>query len=164
MRYNKFSTLRLSVGRDWNDCLKSLSDLAVAEGCVDTLPAYTSGIVVLDSDRIERKLSTALRRSPNKSMDLCCVISDNTLGLSEILLVELRFNYQNMKNLKKSDLYDKVNGTAAALAPNTIHNKYYFIFNSSLKFQAMRRFRNMVPSMPQNFVATDMQDLLTLHF
>ncbi|KMU62805.1 hypothetical protein EZBTHKR_1288 [Elizabethkingia anophelis] len=96
-------------------------------------------------------------------MDSAFVVSN---GKTEILLVEFRFNYVKMKNLDKKELFGKVNGSKNALRSSTliIQDRYFFIFDKNLKEQAKRRFRNMVPSMPNNYIATDLSDLKSLYF
>jgi len=160
MKYSKFKTLKLAVNFQKQDCLQNLNTLVVAEGCTEAMPFFMNNEVVIDMDCVERKLAISNRRLKFKSMDSAFVNS-----IDEIVLVEFRFNYVNMKNLDKSSLFGKVSGSTAALAGyGNIHNKYFFIFDSSLKNQAIRRFRDMNPSMPQNYIATDLNDLKATYF
>jgi hypothetical protein len=79
--------------------------------------------------------------------------------------MEFRFNYQNLKNLDRQKLIDKVKGSTTALSnPTNLHKKYYFVFNSNLKQQAISRLNRMNPMIPQNYIAVDMRDVMDLFF
>ncbi len=98
-------------------------------------------------------------------MDSAFIIEDINGTNHEIVFVEYRFNYENLSNLKKQDLFGKVVGSKAALnQPSNIHSNYYFVFNSGLKQQAKNRFNRMNPAMPQHYVAADMHDIKNLFF
>lgn len=160
MRYSKFKTLKLAVNLQKQDCLQNLNTLVVAEGCTEAMPFFTNNEVIIDMDCVERKVAASNGRLQFKSMDSAFVNY-----IDEIVLVEFRFNYVNMKNLDKVSLFGKVSGSTAALTGyGNIHNRYFFIFNSTLKNQAIRRFRDMNPSMPQNYIATDLIDLKAIYF
>jgi hypothetical protein len=165
IKYSISDTLTLAAHINMSGCLKDLNNFILNEGCADAMPVFVGNEVVIDTDCIERKIARKERRNRNKSMDSSFVIIDDINSSKEIMLVESRFNYQNMKNLNQQELFDKVIGTIQALNyPSNIHNKYIYIFNSNLKQQAIRRFRNMVPSMPNNYIATDIRDLKATYF
>lgn len=165
MKYSKVETLALSVQIDKVGCLIDLNTLILKEGCLDTMPVFINNEVVIDMDCVELRIAQAERRNRNKSMDSSFVIVDCSINANEILLVEFRFNYENMKNLDKKSLFNKVLGSRNALSPLTnIHDKYIFIFDTDLKQQAISRFRRMVPSMPNNFIATDIHFLKAAYF
>ncbi len=82
----------------------------------------------------------------------------------EMLLVELRFNYQNLKNLKKSDLEGKVRGSVALLPNNVIHTEYLFIFQPNLVAEARRRLARMNPVIPNNYKTMDLDKLKETYF
>jgi hypothetical protein len=165
MKYSKIETINLSVLINKKQCLKNLNELIITEGCTDVMPVFTNEEIVLDMDFVEGRTASEQKRIPHKSMDSAFMIIDKEGDNKEILLVEFRFNYSNMKNLDKKSLFDKVAGSELALkSPTNLHNKYIFIFNTNLKNQAIRRFRNMVPSMPKNYIATDINDLKVLYF
>lgn len=163
MRYSNDKTLALATEIGRTDCLKDLNQMISHEGFTGALPFFGNSEIVLDMDCVEGKLASYEKRIPNKSMDSAFVISN---GKTEILLVEFRFNYRNMKNLDKRELFGKVSGSRNALISSTlnIQDNYYFVFDNNLKEQAKRRFRNMVPSMPTHYIATDLIDLKALFF
>lgn len=165
MKYSEIETTKFAAQINQTACLVDLNRLVLTEGCIDTMPVFTSNEVVIDMDCVERRIARAARRNRNKSMDSSFVIVDSSNNANEILLVEFRFNYENMKNLDKSKLHAKVIGSKNALNNIVnIHNKYIYIFNSDLKQQAIRRFRNMNPSMPTNYIATDIHNLKATFF
>ena len=149
MKYSKIETLELSAQINKDRCLDYLNDLILKEGCSETMPVFVNNEIVLDMDCVELQLATANVRNQNKSMDSAFIIADNAGGIIEILLVEFRFNYTNLKNLKRDDLEGKVSGSIACLIPFTnIHSNYFFIFVSSLKNQAINRLNRMLPRIP----------------
>jgi len=165
MRYSQVETSGLAVQINKPQSLKDLNQLIVSEGYAGTMPVFTNSEIIIDMDYVEEVVANEEGRNRNKSMDSSAIITNDSGTVKEILLVEFRFNYLNMRNLDKRALFDKVTGSINALNnPTNIHNKYIYIFNSNLKQQAIRRFRNMVPSMPTNYIAADINDLKTLYF
>ncbi len=165
MKYSKVETHNLASKICSVNCIIDINTILVQEGCSETMPIFTNNEEIIDMDFVESRLSSAEKRSPNKSMDSTFVVNEGSADTNEAVLTEFRFNYLNLKNLKKQDLFGKVQGSTNAInGKEIIHTKYYFIFESSLKQQAIRRFRNMVPSMPNNFVATDIYSLKAIFF
>lgn len=165
MKYSKPKTIAFADTINKVACLKNLNALVIVEGCSETMPFFENDDVVIDMDCVEHKVASAERRIPNKSMDSAFIISNATGLRDAILLVEFRFNYVNMKNLDKKVLFDKVFYSSNVLGnPANLHRQYIYIFNSNLKNQAIRRFRNMVPSMPSTYIATDLKTLKNIYF
>lgn len=165
MKYSKKQTIKLATEINRIPCLINLNDLILKEGCSNLMPVFLNDEIVIDMDCVESKLAKEEKRIKKKSMDSAFIIANAEKG-EEVLLVEFRFNYKNMKNLDKFELFDKVNGSTSALKATSINicDKYIYVFNSDLKEQAVRRFRNMVPSMPVHYVATDIVDLKARFF
>lgn len=166
MIYSKSETLVLADEINRNKCIKELNFLISKDGCSETMPFFVNEEIVLNMDCVEGKLASEEKRSPNKSMDSAFIITNHDGNKKEILLVEFRFNYENMKNLDKYELFDKVTGSINALkkSKTKIKAKYIYIFEPNLKQQAIRRFRNMVPSMPLNYTVLDIHDLKSSYF
>lgn len=163
MKYSLIETINFADFINKKESLVDLNQLIVKEGCIDNMPVFTNCEVVLDMDLVEKITAKTENRILNKSMDSSLIIEDKQN--KKVLLVEFRFNYVNMKNLDKNDLYGKVNGSSSVLNNiSNIHNQFFFIFNSNLKYQAIRRLRNMVPSMPSHYVATDIEGLKNVFF
>ena len=146
-------------------CLEDLNVLISREGCMETIPFFIENEVAIDMDCVEVLISNELSRNRNKSMDSAFIITENDFEESEILLVEFRFNYTCMRNIKKDSLLGKVEGTINALNNQlNIHPEYIFVFNSNLIQQAIRRFRNINPKLPTNYKITDIAGLKHLFF
>lgn len=156
MKYSKQATINFAKHIDKEMCLEEIGKLIVKEGYKETTATFNDE-VVLNMDCVEGKVASKEKRSPNKSMDSAFVALDGSGTIQEIVFVEYRFNYENMSNLKKEDLFGKVSGSTSALgSPANINGNYYFVFNSDIKEQARSRFNRMVPAMPQHYIATDM--------
>ncbi|HTI57426.1 hypothetical protein [Mucilaginibacter sp.] len=165
MKYSKQATENFAKQIHKEECLESINQLIIDEGCVDQNLNFLGDEVVLNMDCVEGKVASIEKRSPVKSMDSAFVAEDISGTSQEIVFVEYRFNYKNLSNLKKQDLFGKVVGSTSTLnQPSNIHGNYYFIFNSNLKQQAKNRFNRMNPAMPQHYVATDMHDIKNIFF
>jgi hypothetical protein len=165
MKYSETETRNLSAQINKDMCLEDLNDLIVKEGCSETLPVFVNNEIVLDMDCVELKLAKAESRKQNKSMDSAFVIADNSGTKKDILLVEFRFNYTNMKNLDRNELEGKVSGSLNSLKSITnIHTQHYFIFDSSLKNQALSRLNRMNPRIPTYYIATDISEFKSMFF
>lgn len=164
MKYSKEQTIHLATLLNKTTCLQDINQLIVKEGCTEEI-FFIHQEEVLDMDCVENQLAIEGQRKRFKSMDSALVVVQESDDTPKIILVEFRFNYKKMSNLTKVELFEKVAGSTNALENTlTIDAKYYFIFNANLKQQAINRFRRMVPSMPHNFIATDIHELKTLFF
>ncbi len=68
------------------------------------------------------------RSQLNKSMDMCFGLIGKEPN-KYILLVEFRFNYQNMKNLNKAELTGKVEGSKRhILKDNMLNQRRIYIY------------------------------------
>ena len=80
---------------------------------------------MLDLDCVEINIARSEHRPNNSSMDLCFVTTDDINDL--VQLVELRFNYTELKNVKRTKLIDKVNGSTNVMGNSmSISNEYIF--------------------------------------
>lgn len=96
-------------------------------------------------------------------MDTTFAIS-NTSSI-EMLLVELRFNYRNLSNLDRNELLGKVSGSINLLGNSVvINNNYIFIFQPNLIQQAINRLQRMNPRIPNNYIAMDLNQLISVYF
>jgi hypothetical protein len=165
MKYFKHGTNNLALYLGKLSCLKDLNQLILVEGCTETLPFFSNNEIVIDMDCVERETAILATRSLKKSMDCAIVcISDEPI-IADVVLIEFRFNYTSMRNIDRNSLLDKVNGSIACLGITLHHSdKYYFVFDKNMKQQAIRRFRNMLPSLPTNYIVVDIHDLRNLFF
>jgi hypothetical protein len=165
MKYAKEATEKYARLINKIECLEPVGQLVINEGCIDQNINFNGDELVLNMDCVEGKIASRERRDPNKSMDSAFIAEDSSGTKQEIVFVEYRFNYENLSNIKKQDLFGKVNGSTAALNyPDNIHSNYYYVFNSNMKQQAKNRFNRMNPAMPQHHVAVDMYDIKNLFF
>jgi hypothetical protein len=160
MKYSKQATVAYAGALGKEECLEPLNDFIIREGYSEGDLGFAAYDELIDMDCVEHLIASYERRSPLKSMD-SSFIADN----DEVVFMEFRFNYQNLKNLDRQKLIDKVKGSTTALNnPTNLHKKYYFIFNSNLKQQAISRLNRMNPMIPQNYIAVDMRDVMDLFF
>lgn len=165
MKYSRTETLNLSDQIEQDLCLEYLNKLISDEGCSSPLPVFVNNEIVLNMDCVEADLANSNGRLKDKSMDSVFVIIDNNGANAEILLVEFRFNYQSFRNLKRDKMLGKVSGSISALFPiSNIHGKYIFVFESSLKNQAISRLNRMNPRIPTDYIAMDINDLKSIYF
>ncbi len=162
MKYSKIKTLTLSNSLNKSECLVNFNDLIINEGYTGVL-VFNETDIVLDMDCVELKIAQSEHRVNNSSMDCAFVIDDESN--EEVLLVELRFNYKNMKNLDRNKLLKKVLGSTLAIDNSIpINNKYIFIFKKSLVQQAKNRLYRMMPKIPNNYLSMSIQELKTEYF
>jgi hypothetical protein len=163
MKYDRTLTLNHIKSIQHPACMIDFNDLIANEGFNGNLPIFEKGIDVLDLDCVERALAIAAGRNLLKSMDCAFVIKDDTQ--EEMLLVELKFNYQNVRNLLRNELVEKVQGSLSALGNSfPISQTYIFIFQSNLKQQAINKLFRMYPRVPSPFIAYDIFELKSQYF
>jgi len=164
MKYNGLATLNHSISKSYPSCLADLNEVILREDdSLSSIPALFDSICVQDMDCVERIIANAELRQRRKSMDISFAISNTSR--TEMLLVELRFNYKNLANLNREVLMDKVFGTSENLGITIpIHNDYIFIFQPSLVAQAINRLQRMNPRIPNNYVAMDIHNFKHIYF
>jgi len=164
MKYNKPQTENHSVSQLHPSCLKDLNQIILDEDdSLVVLPTIFNNTTVLDLDCVEIIDAKNERRTRNRTMDCTFAIS-NPIN-TEMLLVELRFNYQNLSNLNRTVLIEKVAGSLLALG-NTINinSNYILIFQPHLVQQAINRLQRMNPQIPNNYIAMDLNQLINTYF
>lgn len=166
MKYSKPETLAHIVSVNNPGCLTVFNDLIVKEGYDGVGNVFNDDIIVLDMDCVEiNNARNEGNRNRNSSMDCTFAIKDEVNNNVEMLLVELRFNYQKLKKLKQEKLLDKVSGSTLALGTSVpICTTYVFIFKTNLKEQARSWFFRRFPAIPRNYVVMDILDLKAIYF
>lgn len=107
-----------------SDCVVELHDILKREGGVGLAKA---GVKVLSLDDLERKNKPV---QPHPSVDMAIVVKDKDSDKkARLLLCEFKFRQDNVSNLKKKDLEDKVLHSRSLLEGNSIDNKVYFLFS-----------------------------------
>jgi hypothetical protein len=163
MKYSKSETLSHIVSINNPECLITLNDLILTEGYDGTEVVFNEDVTVLDMDCVEiNNARNEGNRNRYSSMDCAFAIKDEVNGNVKMLLVELRFNYKSLQNLKQDKLLSKVSGTTLALGNSvSISDNYIFIFNSNLKAQARSWFFRKFPTIPRNYMVMDIFELRT---
>lgn len=165
MKYSRELTENHPMALDKPECLKNFNDLNLNEGFDGVIDLFDDSIIVLDLDCVELKDAKRERRNQNSSMDCTFAIQDETTGNSQMLLVELRYNYTNMQNLTRKKLIDKDTFSRLALGNSTTSTpESIFIFHKDLNAQAKSRLFRMLPRVPSEFVVMDIYELKTEYF
>ena len=84
----------------------------------------------------------------------------------KVVLVEYRFNYQNLKNLDSKKLTSKKFYSEQIVVKNKylVYSDFYYVFSSNVIEQARRRFRNFNPKLPQVYKVIELKDLKSMFF
>lgn len=164
MKYNKVETKKHIVSQTYSCCVKDFNQIVLDEDdSLVELPSIFTNVEVLDLDCVEIAVARSEHRNQNRTMDTTFTISD--ASKLEMLLVELRFNYTNLANLNRIELLEKVAGSKLILGNSVkIFEDYIFIFQPSLVQQAINRLQRMNPRIPNNYVAMDLGQLLSIYF
>lgn len=128
-------------------------------------PIFNDELLALDLDELERELAQFREnRNPNKSMDMGFVVSDDNKAF---ILVEMRFNFSQFRNVTKQDLDDKVYFSTICVKEALkikIHSKQYFVFAKNKVAEGRSRLNRMNPKCSPDYIACDVQDLYELFF
>lgn len=165
MKYCKNNTELFANNVGFQTCLVNLNDLILKEGCSETLPFFHTSESVIDMDMVERIVASAEKRPPNKSMDSSFIITTNSS--TEIVFVEFRFNYVNLKNITPDALVGKKTYSSKIFIDKghtNIHNDFYYVFNKGYVEQGKRRLRNLHPRIPSNFIGCSIEEVKNKFF
>lgn len=108
-----------------------------AEGGKDVL--FCNEETCLNLDELEKAQH---KKRLQSTMDLTIGLSLNQ-KTSQLLLVELRFNYKSPQNIKRQDIVDKIVHSKELLIGNVIYAKYIFIFRDNVCNQARNHFSRL---------------------
>lgn len=134
MKYSKTLTEAHPLCCQYKECLQPLSHCMKTEGGKGLL--FCNEETCLNLDKLEKVLSKKILQA---TMDLTIGLSSNQKSI-QMLLVELRFNYRNPKNIGKQEIIDKITHSKELLVGNTIYPEYIFIFNDNVYNQARNHF------------------------
>lgn len=127
------------ISRNYSECIEPLRNLCIAEGAKKSPFSEEKCINI---DKVESLLAQKEKRNAQKTMDLSFGLNNGQE--KKILLCELRLNYKNVNNLRKSELDSKINYSKKLLGHQPpIFKPYFFIFKSTLKNQAYRVLRRL---------------------
>lgn len=164
MKYNLNLTQNHELSRSFEACVVDYNQLIYKEDeSLTELFYFFKNVEVIDLDCVEKCKSIVNNRPRFKTMDSCFAICDITRV--NMLLVELRFNYKNLKNLNRESLLGKVTGSRIILGDSiAICEKYIFVFKKDLVQQARSRLQRMIPKIPNNYIAMDLEELQNIYF
>lgn len=129
-------------------------------------PIFNDEWLALDLDALERELSQKRTdKKPNKSMDMGFVVSNG--NDKSFVLVEMRFNFSEFKNITKQALDDKVHYSTIGIESTfnmQIYPKQYFLFAKNKVAEGRNRLNRMNPKCSPDYIACGVQDLYKLFF
>lgn len=135
MKYSKEVTETHRLSCQHKDCLQLISDCFTQEGGKGNL--FCQNETCINLDKIEKKQH---KNSPQATMDITIGIEASS---KKMLLVELRFNYKNPKNIGKQEILDKIVHSKDLLSDCAVHSEYIFIFKENVKNQARSHFNRL---------------------
>ncbi len=137
-------------------CVQKINAVCIKDGAKHT--CFTNE-VCLNIDDFETFLAQHEKRDKQKTMDFSFGVNIENRNEQKMILVELRLNYTNWRNISKKELDDKINHSKVILGHSPIiSNQYYFVFKSDLKQQAHNHLRRLY--LNRNFVfGVDLNEL-----
>ena len=158
-KYCADTTNQHPISKKFKDCVEKLDTLCKEEGAKKT---PFSKEQCLNIDRVENILAQNEKRNARKTMDISFGLKSG--NEKRVILCELRLNYKNVNNLKKSELDSKISNSRNILGHSTvIFNPSLFIFTSQIKNQAYRLLRRLY-SNKNTVKAIDLNDLKKYYF
>lgn len=166
MRYCKLTTQNHKIISFCGSCLEDINTLICKEGYSGPSPLFTNSELVINMDCAEALLSNPSKKiQKNKSMDMAFGITNESSTKIQMLMVELRLNYNNPNNLNREEIEGKVNGTSLILANiPPIYKRYIFIFKTEQLQEAISRLFRMIPKIQTNYVVMDIHQLKDTYF
>lgn len=129
-------------------------------------PIFNDELLALDLDELERELAQfRANKKPNKSMDMGFVVGNETE--KAFVLVEIRFNFSQFRNVTKQDLDDKVISSTTCvenILNIQIYPKKYFLFAQGKVEEGRNRLNRMNPRCSPDYIACGVKDLYQLFF
>ncbi len=159
MKYSKQATENYARYINNEECLEPLNQLIIDQACDEEIVTFNHDDVILNMDSVEERSADAEVRDLNKSMDSAFIV-ESAGGNREIVLVEYKCRMNGIRNLSVDELIDKVNGSTAILSnpPNT-HEKYYFVYNSTIKEQVRSKLSRLIHRVPETYIALNLKEL-----
>ncbi|MFB9120500.1 hypothetical protein ACFFUE_04785 [Bergeyella porcorum] len=164
MKYDKQKTINHPVSTTYPCCIQDFNEVVKNEDkSLSQIPNLLNDVDVLNLDCAKDKKSIEVGEERPKSMDITFAISEN--NNSEMVLVDFKLNFINPDNLSRENLVKKVNDSIVFLGNSIpIHNEHIFVFQHNKVQQAINRLQRMIPKIPNNYVAMDLQDLINNYF
>lgn len=164
MKYCKATTQNHPVSLAHQICLEDINMLIVEEGYSETNLLFTNAEIVMNLDKVKKIIAKSENRDEEKSMDMAFGLVNTDSSYNEMLMVELKFNYENnLRNLNVNDLKEKIIGSKNILTEVVpVSNDYIFIFKPNHKEEARSKFFRS--GFARNFIAMDIPQLKAKYF
>lgn len=165
MKYDRIKTITHPLSVKYHCCLKNFNQVIFNEDdSLLTVKNYLTDTEVIDLDCAEKERCLPTNIPRHKTMDITFAVSDN--AKTEMVLVDFKLNVKNPDNLTTAELVGKVTGSINLLGHTApIHNQYIFVFQPNKKAQAENKlYRRMNGKIPNNYKATNLQDLIKKYF
>ncbi|EZH75887.1 hypothetical protein ATO12_03595 [Aquimarina atlantica] len=158
-KYCENTTKRHPLCLKFLDCIESIDSICISDGAKKS---PFSEEICLNLDKVESNLARKEKRNARKTMDFS--FGSKSGNEKRTVLCELRLNYKNVNNIKKSELDSKVSNSKGLLGHSpTIYSPNLFIFSSKLKNQAINRLRRLY-SNKSNVAVMDLSDFKKFFF
>lgn len=161
MRYSKEETVSLHQKMKSGNCLSNFNVLLKKEGCSEK-KMFDEYVEVIDMDCIEINDKKKKSSQRNQSMDVALMIKEEKPNRKEVLLVELKFNSQNPRNLRDKDIIGKINFSKQYFSGIQVHNNFVFVFQNNLLAQARQHIARLYSSNTKVIESILLMDVRTL--
>lgn len=158
MKYSKSLTETHLLCCRYKECLQYLADCMKTEGGKGVL--FCDKETCLNLDELEKTLHKERLQS---TMDLTIGLSLNQ-KTSQMLLVELRFNYKSPQNIKRQEIINKINHSKELLTGSVIYGEYIFIFKDNVCNQARNHFSRLFSGKKTNCCIMSESEFYNLFF
>lgn len=160
LTYCKETTENHQIALNYSDCIQKIDSVCIKDGAKRT--CFTNEIC-LNLDDYEVHNAKRNGTANQKTMDFCFGVKTPN-DKKKIVLVELRLNYTNWKNLRKNELDEKISHSKVILGQSPIIlNHFYFIFSSQIKNQAHNYLRRLYLN-KSTVSGIDLNDLKKIYF
>jgi hypothetical protein len=140
LTYCKETTENHQIALKYSDCIQKIDSVCIKDGAKRT--CFTKE-VCLNLDDYEVHNAKRNGTANQKTMDFCFGVKTPN-DKKKIVLVELRLNYTNWRNISRKELDEKINHSKVILGQiPIILNHYYFVFSPPIKNQAHNYLRRM---------------------
>lgn len=140
MKYNRKQTLNHQVVKKYDSCIENISATSKRDGCLKK-DAFGSEDDIINVDKLETSICQKTKKQKEKTVDIAFVATSEN-EKSKTILVELRCNYKNLRNLSESEILEKIKHSKQILGSVPVFFfATFLIFNASRKNEAKQRIR-----------------------
>lgn len=158
LQYCEISTRTHPCALEFETCVQEIGAICKAEGARSNPFNHE---ICINLDAVEENRAKRHKTERQKTMDLCFAVKN---GKTKMVLVELRLNYNNVKNIREREMRQKIDCSRGLIKHEpTILDKYFFVFRTNIIHQAESRLRRF-NSNRSNWVGLDLNRLKKLFF